>query len=102
MSAGTISQTFHHLVPKLELIIPAGTVGPRVHDLRHAFAIGTLLRWYRSGLDPSSRLLQLSTFLGHVSPTSTAVYLTITGALLDEASGRFEAWARPLIEEVTG
>ena len=102
VSAGTISQTFHHLVPKLGLVIPNGTVGPRVHDLRHAFATGTLLRWYRSGIDPSSRLLQLSTFLGHVNPTSTAVYLTITGELLREASGRFESWARPLIEEVTG
>ena len=68
VSAGTISQTFHHLVPQLGLSIPDGTVGPRVHDLRHAFAVGTLLRWYRSGLDPSTRLLQLSTFLGHVSP----------------------------------
>lgn len=102
VSAGTISQTFHHLVPKLGLVIPNGTVGPRVHDLRHAFATGTLLRWYRSGIDPSSRLLQLSTFLGHVNPTSTAVYLTITGELLREASGRFESWARPLIEEVPG
>jgi integrase len=91
---GTISQTFHHLVPQLGLVIPCGTSGPRVHDLRHAFAVGTLLRWYRSGGDPSARLLQLSTFLGHVSPVTTAVYLTITPALLDEANTRFEQWAR--------
>ena len=91
---GTISQTFHHLVPQLGLVIPAGTPGPRVHDLRHAFAVGTLLRWYRSGVDPQARLLQLSTFLGHVSPVTTAVYLTITPALLDEANTRFEQWAR--------
>jgi len=90
---GTISQTFHHLVPQLELAIPEGTPGPRVHDLRHAFAVGTLLRWYRSGCDPGSRLLQLSTFLGHVSPVTTAVYLTMTPALLDQASTRFEQWA---------
>jgi site-specific recombinase XerD len=53
INPGTISQTFHHLVPRLGLSIPDGTVGPRVHDLRHAFAVGTLLRWYRSGCDPS-------------------------------------------------
>jgi len=75
---GTISQTFHHLLPRMALALPVGTAAPRVHDLRHAFAVGTLLRWYRAGINPSDRLLQLSTFLGHVNPTSTAVYLTLT------------------------
>jgi len=94
---GTISQTFHHLVPHLALTLPAGTAPPRVHDLRHAFAVGTLLRWYRAGINPSDRLLQLSTFLGHVNPTSTAVYLTITADLLQEAHQRFERWAAPTL-----
>ena len=101
VSAGTISQTFHHLVPRLGLTIPSGTASPRVHDLRHAFAVGTLLRWYRSGLDPSTRLLHLSTFLGHVSPVTTAVYLTITPELLDEANARFEQWAHAVVTEAT-
>lgn len=99
VSSGTISQTFHHLVPRLGLDIPDGVAPPRVHDLRHSFAVGTLLRWYRSGVDPSAKLLHLSTFLGHVDPASTAVYLTVTRALLDEASRRFETWAGPAIEE---
>ncbi|MHB8555921.1 MAG: tyrosine-type recombinase/integrase, partial [Candidatus Dormibacteria bacterium] len=60
---------------------------------RHSFAVGCLLRWYREGLDPSSRLLQLSTFMGHVSVNSTSVYLTITPGLLDEANRRFEAFS---------
>ncbi len=101
VSPGTVSLTFHHLVPHLGLSIPDGTASPRVHDLRHAFAVGTLLRWYRSGLDPSARLLQLSTFLGHVSPVTTAVYLTITPALLDEANARFERWAHAAVTETT-
>ena len=96
---GTISQTFHHLLPHLALALPAGTAPPRVHDLRHAFAVGTLLRWYRAGINPSDRLLQLSTFLGHVNPTSTAVYLTITADLLQEANQRFERWAAPTLPE---
>jgi integrase len=96
---GTISQTFHHLIPQLRLNIPSGVSAPRLHDLRHSFAVGTLLRWYRSGVDPGSRLLQLSTFLGHVSPVSTADYLTITHDLLREAGDRFERFASPLIGE---
>ena len=97
---GTISQTFHHLLPRLALPLPAGIAPPRAHDLRHAFAVGTLLRWYRAGFAPGDRLLQLSTFLGHVNPTSTAVYLTITADLLQEATQRFERWAAPARPEV--
>ena len=93
---GTISQTFHALVPHLGLVIPAGVAPPRVHDLRHSFAVGTLLRWYRDGTDPTSRLLHLSTFLGHVDPASTAVYLTITADLLQVAGERFARFVAPL------
>jgi len=85
----TISLTFHALVPKLALESRPGVAGPRLHDLRHSFAVGTLLRWYREGIDPNRRLLHLATFLGHVDPASTAVYLTITSELLGEASARF-------------
>jgi integrase len=98
---GTISQTFHHLIPQLDLVLPPGVAPPRVHDLRHAFAVGTLLRWYRAGIDPAARLFHLATFLGHVSPSSTAVYLTITTELLSEANRRFEAFARPTSPEPT-
>jgi len=90
---GTISQTFHLLVPRLNLHIPPGVSSPRVHDLRHAFAVATLLRWYREGVDPNCRLIHLATFLGHVDPNSTAVYLTITEDLLHEAAQRFQVMA---------
>ena len=92
---GTASQTFHHLVGDLELPIPDGVSPPVLHSLRHSFAVGCLLRWYQDGLDPSARLYQLSTFMGHVDPTSTAVYLTITPDLLAEANRRFEVFAEP-------
>jgi site-specific recombinase XerD len=88
----TFSQTFHVMLPRLGLNIRAGMCAPRLHDLRHAFAVGTLLRWYRSGIDLNTRLLQLSTFLGHADPASTAVYLTITDELLQEADRRFRAY----------
>ena len=43
---------------------------PRLHDLRHSFAVNTLIRWYRQGLDVEQRLPLLSTYLGHVAPKS--------------------------------
>jgi site-specific recombinase XerD len=97
----TISQTFHHILPALNLDIPPGTIPPRLHDLRHAFATGTLLRWYRAGIDPASRLIYLSTFLGHVSPTTTAVYLSITHDLLAQANERFERLGTAAVKGVT-
>ena len=92
---GTASLTFHRLVATLDLPVPGGISPPRLHSLRHSFAVGCLLRWYREGIDPSTRLCQLSTFMGHVDPVSTSVYLTMTPALLAEASQRFEAFAAP-------
>jgi site-specific recombinase XerD len=96
----TASQTFHQLVSTLDLVVPEGVSPPTLHSLRHSFAVGCLLRWYREGLDPAARLHQLSTFMGHVDPSSTAVYLTITPALLEEANRRYElfaaaAWTEP-------
>ncbi len=94
------STVFRRLRPDLGLSLPLGVSPPRIHDLRHSFAVGTLLRWYRSGIDPGQRLLQLSTFLGHVQPESTAVYLTITSELLRVAGDRFEKYASRLLKEV--
>jgi len=97
----TVSQTFHSLLPQLGLRVPQGVSPPRVHDLRHSFAVSTLLRWYREGIEPGTRLLHLSTFLGHVDPDSTAVYLTITPDLLLEANRRFERFAASALQEVS-
>lgn len=95
----TISQTFHHLVIQPPFLPPPGVTPPRLHSLRHSFAVGTLLRWYRAGIDPGQRLIHLSTFLGHVDPISTAWYLTVTAELLDEANARFEHFAAPALPE---
>jgi site-specific recombinase XerD len=97
----TIGATFRSLIPRLELSVPLGSSSPHLHSLRHSFAVGTLLRWYRAGVDPQTRLLHLSTFLGHVNPNSTAVYLTITPDLLLEANRRFEHYAASAIQEVS-
>lgn len=96
---GTASLTFRNLVAELAFPVPDGVGTPHLHCLRHSFAVGCLLRWYREGLDPSTRLFQLSTFMGHVDPASTAVYLTVTPRLLAEANRRFEAFAEPAWSE---
>ena len=90
---GTIIQTFHHLIAQLKLNIPPGVAAPHLHCLRHSFAVSTLLHWYRQGINPSQRLFHLSTFMGHVDPSSTAWYITITDELLQTASRRFENMA---------
>lgn len=99
INPGTVSQTFHHLVPRLHLEISPGISPPRLHDLRHSCAHGALMRWYRLGVDPQARLLTLATFLGHADINSTAVYLTTTPELLDLANQRFEAFASTAIKE---
>ena len=63
---------------------------PRIHDLRHSFAVNTIRRWYEEGLDVEPRIASLSTYLGHVSPTSTYWYLTATPELMALAAKRLE------------
>lgn len=95
LGRGSIGKVFRRLLPSLDLRVGVGDAQPRVHDLRHSFAVGTLLRWYREGYDPADRLLHLSTFMGHVQPQSTAVYLTITDELLRAGNERFEHFCHP-------
>ena len=71
-----------------------GRYQPRLHDLRHAFAIHRLVSWYRQGADVQRLLPQLATYLGHVHVAATQRYLTLTPELLHEASQRFERYAR--------
>ncbi len=63
--------------------------GPRIHDLRHSFAVHRLLAWYRDGVDVNARLPALATYMGHVSISSTQVYLQPTTELLGEVDRRF-------------
>ena len=62
---------------------------PRVHDLRHTYAVHVLLRWYRAGVNPQAKLPILAASMGHVSVASTAHYLTLLDAVSEAASDRF-------------
>jgi len=63
--------------------------GPRIHDIRHTFAVHRLLAWYRDGEDVNARLPALATYMGHVDISSTQVYLQATAELLSEVDRRF-------------
>ena len=74
-----------------------GTAGgrqiPRLHDLRHSFAVHSLTAWYRQGADVQRLLPVLSTYLGHSDLEGTKVYLSMTPELLQQASLRFARYA---------
>jgi site-specific recombinase XerD len=73
---------------------PAGSRWqPRLHDLRHSFAVHRLVAWYREGSDVQACLPLLSTYLGHINISGTQTYLTMTPQLLTEAGNRFERYA---------
>ena len=70
--------------------------GPRLHDLRHSFAVSTILRWYRTGEDVERLLPTLTTYLGHGKTRDTYWYLSACPELMDEAVVRLEArWGTP-------
>jgi integrase len=68
---------------------------PRLHDLRHTFAVTRLTTWYRRGQDVQRLLPHLSVYLGHVHLAATQVYLHMTPELLQQASRRFQRYANP-------
>ena len=90
-----IDETFATLLALAGVEAPGRHRRPRIHDLRHTFAVATYLRWHKEGTDVQASLPVLSTFLGHVSPASTWWYLQATPELLALAAERLE----PLKEE---
>lgn len=67
--------------------------GPRIHDLRHRFAVQALINWYRAGEDVERELPVLSTFLGHVNVRDTYWYLSAAPELMTHAARRLdERW----------
>jgi integrase/recombinase XerD len=97
LSYAVVCQTFRQLVDNAGVGTGAPSK-PRLHDLRHTFAVRTMLEWYRSGQDVGAKLPALSTYLGHREPASTYRYLSATPELLALAAARQNtAWtaARP-------
>ncbi|MEB3072086.1 tyrosine-type recombinase/integrase [[Mycobacterium] vasticus] len=82
--------TFKRIVAAAGLDTGPGRRPARLHDLRHTFAVTTMIDWYRDGQDVQVRLPLLSTWLGHVDPASTYWYLHAVPELLAHAANRIE------------
>lgn len=93
LSYAVVCQTFRRLVDDAGVGTDAPRP-PRLHDLRHTFAVRTLLGWYRAGEDVQARIPSLSTYLGHREPASTYWYLSAAPELLALAAARQDtAWS---------
>lgn len=90
MARAELNQTFTTLIREVGLDGRGARARPRPHDLRHAFAVRTLLDWYAAGEDIDRRMPLLSTYLGHVDPASTYWYLEAVPELLELVSRRLE------------
>ena len=86
----TLERTFVKLSHEIGLRGPSDRRGPRLHDLRHTFAVRTILDWYRKGLDVERHLPKLATYLGHTHVNDTYWYLSATPELLQWAVRRLE------------
>ncbi|MGB8734186.1 MAG: tyrosine-type recombinase/integrase [Terracidiphilus sp.] len=90
LDTGDVHRTFYKLSREIGLRGPSDGFGPRIHDLRHRFAVMTLLRWYRAGKDVEQRLPFLSAYLGHVHVSDTFWYLSAWPELMQQAMTRVE------------
>jgi len=89
-----VYKTFRGLVAEAGLRPLAGGRRRRIHDLRHTFAVRTLIDWYRAGVDIPAVMPRLSSYLGHAAPAWTYWYLQATPELLQLAADRLERAGR--------
>ena len=90
MGRSELNATFTELIHHVGLEGRGARARPRPHDLRHAYAVHTLLDWYRTGQDIDRRMPLLSAYLGHVDPASTYWYLEAVPELLQLVGQRLE------------
>jgi integrase/recombinase XerD len=86
----SVWRTFHRLLGQAHLTARFPSCTPRIHDLRHSFAVATLLDWYARDADVQALLPRLSTYLGHTDPTHTYWYLQAAPELLTLAAHRLD------------
>lgn len=97
LSYGAVRRTFRTMMRRIGLLQAREEHGfvrgqPRIHSLRHSFAVHRLLKWYREGVDVNQKLLLLSTYMGHSDVAHTQVYLTVSSVVLAEAQKRVAAY----------
>jgi len=87
-----VHRTYRRLSGQAGLTARSATCRPRLHDLRHSFAVASLLDWYRAGQDVQAQMPRLSAYLGHADPKHTYWYLSAAPELLALAAGRLETY----------
>ena len=91
VTRGSFNDMFRRICNKAGIRRDDGAIyQPRIHDLRHTFAVNRLIAWYDAGADVQTLLPVLSTYMGHTHLAHTSVYLTMTDRLLGHANDRFE------------
>lgn len=85
-----VHRSFHQLTQQVGLVPRSPNCRPRIHDLRHRFAVLTLTNWYRTGVDIDRHIHLLSTYLGHVDLSGTYWYFTATPELMGLAVDRLD------------
>ncbi len=90
ISYAQFKSVFDRLIDSVGITTNTGA-RPRLHNMRHSFATRTVLGWYRDGDDVHALLPRLSTYLGHVEPSSTYWYLSAAPELMALAAARLEA-----------
>jgi integrase len=98
LSYRQVNRVFALLRKQLGWINRGAHDAPRIHDLRHTFAVRRVLLWQAQGTDIDQAMLALSTYMGHAKISHTYWYLTAVPELMDVAAGKFEQFAQP--EEV--
>ena len=85
-----VSLTFARLARQAGIVRRSASCRPRIHDLRHGFAVATVLDWYRDGADVTAMMPRLSTYLGHCDPQHTFWYLSAAPELMALAGQRLD------------
>jgi integrase len=94
LSRAAVGTTFRRLRQRLDWIAEGRARHPRIHDLRHTFAVRRLLSWYREGVNVDRKILALATYMGHAKVTYTYWYLSAVPELMAITSQRFEQFAK--------
>uniref|UniRef100_UPI003F495987 tyrosine-type recombinase/integrase n=1 Tax=Cupriavidus yeoncheonensis TaxID=1462994 RepID=UPI003F495987 len=90
LTVKSASEAIRRLLRELAIKPPAGRIGPRPYEFRHAFAVHRLTAWACAGVDVQAKLPLLSAYLGHQDVLGTEVYLKATPQLLDLASRQLQ------------
>lgn len=89
LGRGDVARTLRRITTAMGL--RTDTVHPTAHQLRHSFAVRTLIDWHLSGVRVEEHIATLSTYLGHVSPADTYWYLSASPELMELAADRLDA-----------